>query len=409
MAACLVLFFAMGFSFATWLSRLPSLRDEMQASTLQMSVYGLCLAVGSLAGLIFSGGLIERTGPRRTMLVSIIVKCAMLPLAALLLVNGQVAVGLIALFIYGVSFSLTDIAMNVSGANAEHVFARPRLTLMHACYSLGAVAALGLGAAAEALRVSLQLHFVIVMVVIAAVGLGVLRWIPRDEAALRERMSADQVVAAAATGPIPVVNVFAEQPPAAVTPALTPGTRRYSPWRDPRVLLIGLITLSAGLFEGSASDWLPLALVDGRGVSNEFGAIMLGLFYASVVASRLIATPLLMRFSRTAVLRVGLSLGSIGVLVVSLVPGPTAMIIGTLAWGFGAGAAWPITISAAADRAKTAIRDVAAVSAIGYTSMLIGPMAFGFLGEVTGLLQAFLLLPLFGIVAVLVAGVTRPR
>ncbi|NLB48186.1 MAG: MFS transporter, partial [Microbacteriaceae bacterium] len=373
-AACLVLFFAMGFSFATWLSRLPSLRDEMQASTLQMSVYGLCLAVGSLAGLIFSGGLIERTGPRRTLLMSIIVKCAMLPLAALLLVNGQVAVGLIALFIYGVSFSLTDIAMNVSGANAEHVFARPRLTLMHACYSLGAVAALGLGAAAEALRVSLQLHFVIVMVVIAAVGLWVLRWIPRDEAELRVPVT---------TNTLPI--------------ALVSSSGRYSPWRDPRVLLIGLITLSAGLFEGSASDWLPLALVDGRGVSNEFGAIMLGLFYASVVASRLIATPLLMRFSRTAVLRVGLSLGSIGVLVVSLVPGPAAMIIGTLAWGFGAGAAWPITISAAADRAKTAIRDVAAVSAIGYTSMLIGPMAFGFLGEVTGLLQAFLLLPLFGI------------
>ena len=65
-------------------------------------------------------------------------------------------------------------------------------------------------------------------------------------------------------------------------------------------------------------------------------------------------------------------------------PQPFAIVLGTIAWGLGSGLGWPIAIAAAADRRETAIRGVAAVSALGYASMLIGPMAFGFLGEHIG-------------------------
>lgn len=423
--AILVIFLVMGFGFGSWLSRLPALRDALGATTLQMSVYGLCLAAGSLAGMGIAGPLVERFGPRRLMTAVIAVQVIALPAAVSIMLAGAIPAGLVVLFVYGLCFSTTDIAMNVSGANAERVLGKPRLPLMHAGYSIGVMLAMGLGALAETLRWALPLHYLLVVGIIGAASFAVLRWVPHDEAAERQTAATPSTASAdgplVRTGPVPVLTATGEQPLTTTTgsipvigraeragaPASSP--RPYNPWRDKRVLLIGLVTLSAGLVEGTPADWLPLALVDGRGVTNEFGALVLGLFYASVVTARLVGSALLARFSRVTVLRGSLVAALIGVLVVLLVPGVVGIVIGTVLWGIGTGVCWPITISAAADNPATAGRDVAAVSAIGYMSMLLGPMAFGFIGEHLGLLQAFWVLPFFALLALALSGVTRPR
>ena len=422
--AILVIFFLMGFGFGTWLSRLPTLRDSLGASTLEMSIYGLCLAAGSLTGMMLSARAVERFGPRKMMAFTIAVQVVALPLTVVFMLAGSIPLGVIALFIYGLNFSAADVAMNVSGANAERVFGKPRLPLMHAFYSIGAMLSMGVGSAAEAMKVPLQPHFIAVGLLIGLAGFAVLGWVPRDESALRPPASHPPLVT---TGPVPVVTSPTDDDLATVTGsvpvipahaatgapvsdgalAADASKRKYNPWRDPRVICIGLITLSAGLVEGAPADWLPLALVDGRGVTNEFGALMLALFYGAVVTARLAGAALLTRFTRVTVLRTSLAIAAIGILTVVLVPGPVPMIVGTILWGLGSGVCWPITISAAADRHETAARDVATVSAIGYTSMLLGPMAFGVLGEQIGLLPAFIVLPIFVVLGISLASVTR--
>ena len=422
--AILVIFFLMGFGFGTWLSRLPTLRDSLGASTLEMSIYGLCLAAGSLTGMMLSARAVERFGPRKMMAFTIAVQVVALPLTVVFMLAGSIPLGVIALFIYGLNFSAADVAMNVSGANSERVYGKPRLPLMHAFYSIGAMLSMGVGSAAEAMKVPLQPHFIAVGLLIGLAGFAVLGWVPRDESALRPPASHPPLVT---TGPVPVVTSPTDDDLATVTGsvpvipahavtgapvsdgalAADASKRRYNPWRDPRVICIGLITLSAGLVEGAPADWLPLALVDGRGVTNEFGALMLALFYGAVVTARLAGAALLTRFTRVTVLRTSLAIAAIGILTVVLVPGPVPMIVGTILWGLGSGVCWPITISAAADRHETAARDVATVSAIGYTSMLLGPMAFGVLGEQIGLLPAFIVLPIFVVLGILLASVTR--
>jgi MFS family permease len=109
------------------------------------------------------------------------------------------------------------------------------------------------------------------------------------------------------------------------------------------------------------------------------------------------------------VLRASAVLAAAGVVTTILAPGTPGAVLGVLAWGVGTGLGWPIAISAAADRADTAARDVAAVSAIGYGAMLVGPMAFGFLGEHIGLLTAFWALLPFAVYVLFAASATRAR
>lgn len=442
--AVLVVFVLIGLSFGTWLSRLPAVRDHLDATTFEMSLYGLCLAAGSVVGLVISGHTVQWLGPRAILAITLGVQALALPGAVAIILEGWIPLGLIVLFAYGFAFSTADVAMNVSGANAERALGRPRLPLMHAGYSIGTVAAMGLGALAEAAGLPVQLHFVLVFVAVLLVAAAVLPLLPGDEQGVREAAEAQadglpagrhpdpvdvagpipviastagvEPATAAVTGPISLIPSEAASPEdgdrpgraAAASAPSAPG-RGYSPWRDPRILVIGTIALATGIVEGTASDWLPLALVDGRGVGNEIGTLVLGVFFASIMAVRLAGAFILERLGRVAALRLSAVLATAGILTVILVPGHLAIVLGAIAWGLGSGLGWPIAIAAAADRRETAVRGVAAVSALGYASMLIGPMAFGFLGEHIGLLNAFWALLLFTALGGVLAHAARER
>ncbi len=391
-------FSMLGFGFGVWLGRLPAVRDHLEATTLQMSLYGLCVAAGSLVGLSFSGRTITWLGARRSLAICVTAQAAALLLAILLLWAGLTAPAAIALFLYGVTFSTSDVAVNVSAAEAERAFGRPRMPLLHGFYSLGGFVSTGLGSAAEAAHIPVPVHAAVVLTLTAVAALMALRWVQRGEhaATADEKTRTGSVL----TGPIPVVDAQAAARPARPAPS-------YNPWRDPRIYLIGLIALSMSLAEGTGADWLSLALVDGRGLSNSYATLMVSVFFVSMMAARAVGSPLLSRFGRVTVIRASASLCALGVLLVILVPSLWVAAVGAVFWGAGCALAFPVAVSAAADEPSRAIKSVAAVSAIAYGAFLIGPMIIGVLGDHFGLLNAFW--PLFGIalLCVFIAGAVR--
>lgn len=377
----LISFGLSGLALGSWLSRLPSVRDRLDASTVEMSFYGVVFASGSVLGTFIGGRLVARLGPHRALLVGLISRAVILPSAALLIWQGFLIPGLTLLFGYGFAFSITVIAQNVSGAAVEQALNRSRLPVLHAAFSLGSMSAMLLGAAAESLGVPVPLHLACIYVVVLVVGLVSLRWIPEGGAAPRK---AD---------------------PAASSKGRSRG--QGSPWRDPRILLLALIVTSMAIAEGGAADWLPLALVDGRGIANETGALILGVFYVSMTLTRLVGGPFVERFGRVAVLRTEAILLAVGVTLVIVMPATWVIVIGAVFWGIGCALGFPLGISAAADNPETAARDVAAVSAVAYCLMLLGPMLFGFLGQHIGLLTSFWLIVALAILAAFAARAAR--
>lgn len=406
----LVVFAMLGTGFGSWLSRLPAVRDQLGASTLEMSVFGLSLALGSVLGLVFSGRTVTWLGPQRTLAVGVVGQAITMPAAVGLFWLGAILPAIACLAIYGIMFATSDVSMNVSGAAAERALGIPRMPLFHAAYSLGSVSSMGLGAVLEALRIPVPVHLTAIFALIAAVVLIALRTIPNTA---HHSEPEDVPPLTALTGPIPIVSQLQTDPaPGAPTeppPAQRPlpAARPYTPWRDPRILIIGLIAMSMSFAEGTASDWLPLALADGRGFTNEAATLTLGAFFVSMTLTRMAGSWLLTRFGRVTVLRAGALLVALGVVVTILVPVGWASIAGTVLWGVGCAFGFPIGISAAADNPRTAVRDVAAVSAIAYTAMLLGPMLIGFLGELFGLLPAFWPLVGFAAIAFFFAGTAR--
>ena len=178
-------------------------------------------------------------------------------------------------------------------------------------------------------------------------------------------------------------------------------------WRDPRILLIGLIVLGMAFAEGSANDWLSLSMVDGYGTTNAGGAVMFGVFVTAMTVGRVLGGRVLDRFGRVLVLRGTAVLAVAGLLLVILGPNLGVAVVGVVLWGLGASLGFPVGMSAAADDPRTATASVAAVATIGYFAFLIGPPLIGLIGQQVGLLNAFWVVVVLTVVAGLCATAAR--
>ena len=165
-----------------------------------------------------------------------------------------------------------------------------------------------------------------------------------------------------------------------------------SAWLEPRTIAIGAMVLAFTLAEGSANDWLALALVDGYDARHFVGVAGFGLFVVAMTAGRLLGPLLLDRFGRVPVLLGSAAAAFVGLLMVIVSDqsssGPAVAAVGIVIWGLGAALGFPVGMSAAADDPRRAARRVSVVSTIGYGAFLAGPPLLGFVGNEVGTLDS---------------------
>jgi fucose permease len=179
-------------------------------------------------------------------------------------------------------------------------------------------------------------------------------------------------------------------------------------WREPRTLLVGLLVLGFAFTEGSANDWIAIAVVDGYGSGEAVGAVAFGFFVSAMTIGRLVGGSALERFGRVAVLRATAAIALAGLLLVALGGSTPVALCGALLWGVGASLGFPVGMSAAADDPARAAARVSVVSSIGYTAFLAGPPLIGLLAEHAGILRALFVVLGALVLGLLASGATRP-
>lgn len=380
--ALFVIFGVAGVGMASWVSRTPTIRDSLQASTWQMGLVVFGLSCGAILGLLTASTVIERFGTRPVMRFGLTAGGIGLAGAGVGAALGSFPLVVAALAVYGIGNSTLDVSMNVSGAANERALGRTVMPLYHAAFSMGTVVGAGLGALAEYLHVPISVHLPVAGVLTAAVG----AWCVRHAQE-------------------PVVDAVEQPAEGTVEPAVKRSW--FARWTDTRTLLIGLIVLGMAFAEGSANDWLALSLVDGYKVDKPVGAIGVGLFVAAMTVGRIAGVRLLDRFGRVPVLRVSAVFAVVGLSTVIFAPNIVLAGIGVVLWGLGAALGFPVGMSAAADDPARAAERVSAVATIGYLAFLVGPPLIGFLGEHFGLLHALLAVLVLIVLAGLVSGAAR--
>lgn len=374
--AVFVTFALNGFAFASLASRVPAVRDALGLAPEQVGLLLLGVSTGALVAMPVSGVVVQRLGATRTILSFAAVNGVGLLVAAAAVGAGLIWVVVPALVAVGMGTGVWDAAMNLEGAAVEQRLGRAIMPRFHAGFSFGTMAGAGLGAVAAALQAPLLVHLGIVLPLGYLALIACSRWF------------------------LPEGTHDAHPDDATERPR--------SAWRETRTILIGLVVLAAALTEGSANDWVSLAVVDGFDVGNSVGALGFGLFVTAMTAMRLLGTGLLDRYGRVAVLRIVAGLSLVGLLLFGLAPSLWLAAIGVVLWGMGAALGFPVGMSAASDDPRRAPARVAVVATIGYSAFLAGPPLLGLLAGVVGYRHALLAVAVPVVVGLLAVPAARP-
>jgi MFS family permease len=371
-----------GVAISTWGPRLPQLRTDLGVDNAAIGLVLAGVTVGAIAGLGAAAALLGWLGSRRAICAQLwLIGAGIAILGAGAGLAHSVVITTVGFVLVGFGIGGVDVMINVEGAAVERAAQKTLMPLMHAAWSAGSIVGAALGAGCAALRLPLQWQFLAEAVLIVAAASVATRFVP-----VAEQSSTD-----------------GDRPP--VAERIRDWLRG---WGDGRLLLIGLVMLGVELGEGTANNWLTLAVRDGHRQTDAVAALFFVAFSASETIARVVGGPLVDRLGRVRAVRLTTGLGVLGLLAVILADPVWLILLGTVLWAVGVSMGFPLGMSAAADSGPHPAARISVVASIGYLANLAGPPAVGFLSQATGLLNALWLVVALLVVGFAASGAFRP-
>lgn len=374
-----LVFFCNGAGFASWVSRIPAVRESLALSEGELGTALLAMAAGALLSFPLAGRAIGQFGARQVTWAAAALFFVMLPQPMWV---GLFASLLIVLFVLGAGNGAMDVAMNAVAVEVEAAFGKPIMSSLHGLWSVGGLAGAALGGAAAHAGLSPGLHLSLAAVLLGGTAWLALRMLPR--------------ATPAAAAPAPGAGAAG---PAAAAP---PSPGRWSALPARPLLGLGAVVFCSFLIEGAMADWSAVLLKDRLGATAAVAALGYAAFSLTMTAMRLGGDRVAARWGAVPLLRV-FNLAAAAGMAVAL---GTAHTGGTLAafalCGLGVALIVPTVFRAAArfDGARPG-SGIATMAAFGYSGFLLGPPLIGWLAQLTDLRVALAVVPLLAVLIVL--------
>ena len=357
--AITVAFIINGFTVGAFYARVPDFKSTLNVSNSALGTALLCIAIGVLTGLGFSGRKSAKYGSAP------IVHYATYALGASLLLVGPVInyFSLCLSFIaFGFCLSTQDVAMNSHAIVLEHEADKRYMSTFHAMFSLGALSGGAVGGfiAQQNKTIMWQCAFVAMLIFLA--NFFVRNWFL----------------------------------PADLDKHAVEGKKKIK--RPSLFIIVGLLGTCAAIGEGSAGDWGAILSRDTFNATPFVSTLPFICFSATMVIGRLFGDRLASKYGPMKLIVGGGLIAGVGLGSGLLIGGIGGVIFGWLALGIGLATVIPMLFSQAGEIAKTkfagqfaASEGVAMVSGIAYFGFLVGPPTLGFLGDAIGLRWAMLI------------------
>lgn len=362
-------------SFAT---RVPWIQDHAGVSAGQLGLALAFPALGASLAMPLAGRISHRFGARGALrgLLALWTLSLVLPAAA-----PNMLTLCLALFVYGATAGMSDVAMNALGVEVENRLDRSIMSGLHGMWSVGAVVGSAAGTLAAHLGSDARLHHTLAAAVLTVVGFAACAWV------------------------LDLQPTEDEEPPPRF--ALPPRS----------ALLIGAIGFCAVFAEGASLDWSAVYLRDQLGTSAGLAAACTTGFTLTMAVARIAGDRVVDRYGAVRTVRASGVVALLGGVLIVSAGHPAVAMTGFALMGLGIAVVVPLCFAAAGRSGSNPSLAIAGVATITYTSGLIAPSAIGLLAQATSLMVSFVLVTVLtcgiaGFARVLRAGdrvkVTRP-
>lgn len=369
-------FMIIGIIEAAWAPLVPYVKNAFAIDEGTLGLLMLCSGLGSICALPFAGLSVSRFGAKKVVHVS-----------GLLMVAALLAISLLAdlwltgcmLLVFGACTITIDVAANVNGIAIERKTGRHLMSGFHGGYSLGTL--IGAGAMSVLFTLGIAPLWSVVLCMtftMAAMVFGCRDLLPSEE------LKAEELVE-------------------------KPSTKRlYVP---PMVIVVGLLCFIMYASEGAVMGWAAIFVSEERGVDMAQAGFFYTAFAVMMTVVRLSGDTIIDRLGRKNVVAIGAALVSLGFVLVVTVNHVMATIVGFALVGMGAANIVPQLVSFAGSiKGMEVSAIISVVNALGYSGILLGPVAIGFVAKHYELGTSFAGIAAFCMVVALVSWrILRPQ
>jgi MFS family permease len=352
-------YFGMGLSFATWASRIPAIKADLQLSDGELGTILFALPVGQLTMMFFSGKLVTRFGSDR-----------ILPFSALMYVFSLTNIGLaqnawqlaLALVSFGIFGNLTNISLNTQGVYTEGIFRRTIMSSFHGVWSLAGFTGALVGLGLLTLQITTYLHFIIVAFVVLLLVAFNFKYLIKAKETLR------------------------------------PEKKKTFSKPDKSLFILGIIGFCCMASEGIMFDWSGVYFKDIVKAPGSLIVVGYTSFMIMMSSGRFLGDRLINRFGRKTVMQISGFMISFGLYMAVIFPYIIPCTIAFMIVGLGVSTVIPTLYSIAGKHPTIPTGEaLTAVSSVSFLGFLMGPPVIGHISELFGLRFSFAFIGMFGV------------
>lgn len=358
-AAIAGIFFLNGFGFATWVSRIPAVRQALNLTEGALGTALLATAIGALVAFPLAGRGSATRGARTVTIATGLAYCMVLPGPTF--AGGFLTLALL-LLLFGAANGAMDVAMNALAVEVETFVGKPIMSSLHGMWSVGGLAGAGVGALFAKQNVSPQLHLLVVASILAVAVVIAKRWLPPSQ------------------------------------PHASPESVAHFAWPESAMLGLSGIIFCAFLIEGAMADWSAVLLHDSLHATAASAALGYAAFSLAMTSMRFAGDRLIVQWGAVRLLRSTNVVAAFALAAALWIQHVGLTMLAFALIGFGMATVAPLVFGAAARLSRHgAGHGIAAMATVGYGGFLVGPPLIGWVAQASSLRVALSVLAMLAL------------
>ena len=354
-----IFFFISGFSFATWASRIPTIKNFFQLNDAELGTILLTMPLTSIIGLPLSGWLVSRFNSRIPLCFAFGLNS--IALASIGFANSIFTL-VISICIFALSMRVFSIAANTQAITLQKRFEQKILGSLHGLWSTGGICGVGFSTIIIAGNISIKVHFLMVAVFAFSLTLISYQFLLNND-------------------------------------RTTKGNKIIIGKPDPYIMYLGLLVFFAAICEGGMFDWSGIYFHEVLKIKIfTYGYLI---FMAFMAISRFLSDYIITRIgmATTYILSSVCIITGIGLSVI--VPKFWFAMAGFSLVGFGTASIIPMTYALAGTSKKYSPgMAISIIATYAISGLLLGPPIIGYVAHAYNLRVSFIIFAFSGMMLI---------
>lgn len=356
-----IFFFLSGFGYATWASRIPTVKQELHLNEAQLGTVLLALPIGLLCTMPVTSKLLTHYSSRAIMFFGSIFLCIVLVFMGLAGSMWQLTA---ALFFFGMARNLMTLSINTQGVAVQALYKKSIMATFHGIWSMAGFAGAAFGLMMVFFNILPKWHFLFVSIALAVATIYFIK------GALHQK-------------PIPQTGKPVFSLP------------------DKHLVKYSIICFACMACENTMYDWSALYFQKEVNPQRTIASAAFVIYLIAMTSGRFFGDRLVTRFGIKTVLRYCGIFILAGLTTAVALPFTVTAIMGYILVGFGVSCIVPMVFSLAGrSKNMSSSTALASISTIGYLGFVLVPPMVGYIAHAVNLRLSFSIIATFGAVIV---------